>query len=215
MTRTSRFVLAIVLFGSLVGLFDLVGHDLLKCARVEMKSPYLTGLVFFVLITARVLFDKPGSTFLMGAVAGLFKLAGFVVLGRDVWVCQCGAVVIQAGALDVLVSLVSSGKGLRLRVIVPAALAACFVSYLGFVGLAAVISHGGQFSSPAYISEYLTTRLPIALLVAAAAAFLGLLVGRSLRRGFVELESRAAAYLASAVGLAVVAIAVFILDLRR
>ena len=215
MTKATRFVLAIVLFGSLVGLFDLGGHDLVKAAGVEMKSPYLTALVFFVLIAARVLFDKPGSTFLMGAVAGLFKLAGFVVLGRDVWVCQCGAVVIQAGVLDMFISLASSEKGLRLRVVLAAALAACLVSYLGFVGLALSLNAGGQFSHWSHISDYFSTRLPVALPVAAAAALLGLFIGRSLRSGFGKIESRPAAYLASAVGAAVVAIAVLILDLRR
>jgi hypothetical protein len=214
MTNTTKLVLAIILFGSLVGLFDLLGHDLLKAAGVDEKSPYLVALVFFVLIAARLLVNRPGSTLAMGAVAGLFKLAGFLVLGRDVWVCQCGAVVIQAGALDLFISLAPQRTRLRLHLLLPAAVVACAVSYLAFVAFAARLS-GGAFSQGAYASHYLATRLPMALPLSLLVAGLGYLVGRGLVKPFERLQRSRLAFGASAGVVAAAAIVVFVLDLAR
>lgn len=215
MSNAWKLLLAVVLFGSLVGLLDLLGHDLLSRAGVDAKSPYLVALVFLVLIAARILYDRPGSTLAMGLVAGLFKLAGFLVLGKDVWVCQCAAVVIQAGALDLFVSLSPRRSRLRLHVLMPAAVISCAVSYFVFVGLAAALAGGGRFSQGSYALDYLATRLPIALPLSLLVTFLAHFVGRVSARPFERLQRSTLAFGASAAGAAALALALFILDLAR
>jgi len=61
-------------FGSLWGIMEVVGGEAFFKNNVPRSSVWLSAWAFFILGVARGVFDKPGSSSLIGATAALFKL---------------------------------------------------------------------------------------------------------------------------------------------
>ena len=80
MARYNPWVLLFV-FGSLWGLLEVVGSKALYEANIPNASVYLSASGFFLLAVARRLFNKRGTSSVIGGLAALFRLvnASFVL----------------------------------------------------------------------------------------------------------------------------------------
>jgi hypothetical protein len=65
----------LLLFGSLWGVFEVAGGEILYEHRVAHASVYLSVWAYFMLAMARGIVNRPGSSTLVGSFATLFKLA--------------------------------------------------------------------------------------------------------------------------------------------
>jgi hypothetical protein len=65
----------LLFFGSLWGIVELIGGEILYKNNMPHASVWLSAWAFFVLAVARGVLNKPGSSSIIGAFAALFKLA--------------------------------------------------------------------------------------------------------------------------------------------
>ena len=73
--KSGRDWLWLLLFGSLWGLVEVGGGEVLYRAGVPQASVFLTGWALFVLAAARGVLNRPGTSSAVGALAALYKLA--------------------------------------------------------------------------------------------------------------------------------------------
>jgi len=73
--KSGRNWLWLLLFGSLWGLVEVGGGEVLYRAGVPQASVFLTAWALFVLAAGRGTLNAPGSSSAMGAFAALYKLA--------------------------------------------------------------------------------------------------------------------------------------------
>ena len=73
--RSVRNWLWLLLFGSLWGVVEVGGGEVLYRAGVPQASVFLTAWALFVLAAARGILNRPGASSAVGALAALYKLA--------------------------------------------------------------------------------------------------------------------------------------------
>ena len=78
MSDRKKLALGIILFGSIWGGLEVLGIDIMRRVDFSLRAPILTLVGVIVLMTARVIFPKPGSTALIGVMA-------CASLGRREW----------------------------------------------------------------------------------------------------------------------------------
>jgi len=64
----------LLLFGSLWGISEVFGGEVLSKNKIAYASVWLSAWAFFVLAAARGFLNKPGSSSIIGAFAAVFKL---------------------------------------------------------------------------------------------------------------------------------------------
>jgi len=73
--KSGRNWLWLLLFGSLWGMVEVGGGEVLYRAGVPQASVFLTAWALFVLAAARGILNRPGTSSAVGALAALYKLA--------------------------------------------------------------------------------------------------------------------------------------------
>jgi len=73
--KSGRNWLWLLLFGSLWGLVEVGGGEVLYRAGIRQASVFLTAWALFVLAAARGILNRPGTSSAVGALAALYKLA--------------------------------------------------------------------------------------------------------------------------------------------
>lgn len=95
----------ILTFGTIWGVAELFGWDILRALDVSNKSTYLFLAAFFILIAAKRVIPFFGSMFLMSLVTIAYKSAGVKFFG-----CQAVAVAIDALAVDTVYYLLTEKR---------------------------------------------------------------------------------------------------------
>lgn len=72
--KSYRQLVWLILFGSLLGISEVMFGGLLFNENVPYASVFLSAWAFFVLAVARGVINKPGTSTAIGAIAVLFKL---------------------------------------------------------------------------------------------------------------------------------------------
>jgi len=194
--REKKFWFTVLLFGSLWGGLEVLLHDSFKALNFSPKSPFLTTVGFLTLAVARIIYNKRGSSAIIGGIAGLYKF-----LGLAFFPCQLFAVVLQGATFDVVYSYLD--KRLRQNSIVRGIIGSlsAYFSYFLFVvvvtyivpysfwpsrGLSGVLNHTGIEGSFAALGGFIAVNL-------------GERLGRRAREKFLYLQtSRAPLFYASA-----------------
>jgi len=197
--KDRKFWLIILLFGSLWGGLEVLLHDSLKMVNFSPISPVLTTVGFLTLAVARMIYNKRGSSAIIGGIAGLYKF-----LGMAFFPCQLFAVILQGATFDVVYSYLD--KRLRENSVKRGVIGSlsAYLSYLVFVivvtyivpysfwpsrGLSGVLNHAGIVGSFAALGGFL-------------AVSLGERLGRKVREKFFYLQSsRAPLFYTSAVSV--------------
>ena len=65
----------LLLFGSLWGIIEVIGGEILYKNKIPYASVWLSAWALFVLAVARGILNKPGSSTAIGVIAAVFKLA--------------------------------------------------------------------------------------------------------------------------------------------
>jgi hypothetical protein len=73
--KSGRNWLWLLLFGSLWGVMEVAGGEVLYQAGVPHASVFLTAWALFILAVSRGLLNRPGTSSAVGALAALYKLA--------------------------------------------------------------------------------------------------------------------------------------------
>ena len=101
MSDKKKFILTIILFGSIWGGLEALGIDVMRKVGFHSSSPILALIGILILATARMVVRKPGSTLAIGVIAAGIKLLGL----SQIFLCQIFAVVAQAAVFDLAFSL--------------------------------------------------------------------------------------------------------------
>jgi hypothetical protein len=97
MNDKKKLLLGIILFGSLWGGLEAFGIRLMDSLSFSPKSPILAATGILILVMARVVFPRMGTTFLIGLFAAGFK---FLTLPQ-IFMCQVEAVMVQGLVLEI------------------------------------------------------------------------------------------------------------------
>jgi hypothetical protein len=97
-------ITSVLLFGSLWGLSEL-GIDRIHMADGVPRAPLLTAAAIIFLVTARRVWDAPGSSFSLAILASAFKFVQSPFFG-----CKIAAVLILGGVFDIALSLARGRK---------------------------------------------------------------------------------------------------------
>lgn len=91
-------------FGSLWGLSEVVGGKALYEANIPNASVYLSASGFFLLAVARGLFNKRGTSSVIGGMAALFRLV------NASFVCHILGIFLMGVAFDLTASILLKGE---------------------------------------------------------------------------------------------------------
>jgi hypothetical protein len=128
----------LLLFGSIWGMSELWGGDLLYNSGIPLASVWLSAFAVFLLAVARGVVDKPGSSTAIGVVALLFKLAGAAP-----FYCHLLAIVMLGASFDVAASLIlkRTDKPLLRR-----GLTGVIGTYIGYASFALLLTYVIRYS---------------------------------------------------------------------
>ena len=203
-------IASIVLFGSLWGLAELAGGEVMW-ARDIPRAPLLTAVGVIFLVLGRRLWAAPGSSVALAAVASAFKF-----LQHPVWGCKIAAVLMVGAIFDVGFSLHEAGQRRKspsfARVDTRAALVLSpiltFVSFIAFSYFARDVLNNPYWGMPEKMTDYMFVQGPIAAVLAIPAALGGLRLSSYLTRSQTAWnEGRVLAYRIAAAGSSVAGIA--------
>ena len=105
-----RGLMMILLAGALWGLTEIFLGDLFYKFHVPFRSATLTALGITMLLVARLLFDKPGTSLAAGLVA-----AGLRCLVPKLYICHAVAIAVEACAFDGAWTALKAGERGTLR----------------------------------------------------------------------------------------------------
>lgn len=97
-------LLWLFVFGSLWGLSEVVGGKALYEANIPKASVYLSASGFFLLAVARGLFNKRGTSSVIGGMAALFRLI------NASFVCHILGIFLMGVAFDLAASILLKGE---------------------------------------------------------------------------------------------------------
>jgi len=117
-----NFLIWLVLFGAAWGIYEVVAGEILDSTSGQYSSVWLGVGAFIILCAARVLVNKPGSSFAIGAIATLFRLAN-----TDPFFCHLMGILLLGLAFDVTATLFFRTEK---RAFVAAGLTAITAAYL-------------------------------------------------------------------------------------
>lgn len=182
MMDKKNMILTIILFGSIWGVLEALGISIMRGAEFPFRSSILALLGVVVLMAARVVVPRAGSTATVGVIAAGFKFLSL----SSIFPCQIAAVIGQAVIFDIAFTIVER-KGLFKRKLAPGLTAAlaCYASYLLFA-----FSQAYLFSNPYWFQRGIGSLLKWVATdgsMAAGLGFLGIYGGLLLGRSFYKL----------------------------
>ncbi|MFH1864653.1 MAG: hypothetical protein ABIK85_02095 [Candidatus Eisenbacteria bacterium] len=209
--RSKHLVIAsIVLFGSLWGLVELAGGEIMW-ARDIPRAPLLTAIGVIFLVLGRRLWAAPGSSLALAAVASAFKF-----LQHPVWGCKIAAVLMVGAIFDIGFSLYEARQrrqsasfaraGTRSVLVLSPTLT--FLSFILFSYFARDVLNNPYWASPSKMTDYMFVQGPVAAVLAIPAALAGLRLSSYLTRSPATWsDGRLMAYRIAAAGSGVAGIA--------
>lgn len=205
--KSNRLIIfSVLLFGSLWGLSEL-GIGELTFAREIPRAPLLTAVGILFLVLTRRLWNAPGSSFALSALA-----AGFKFLQHPFWGCKVAAVLMVGAIFDIGFSLCWARRRSTETpsYAMTGLTAACltFGSFIAFAYFARYVLQNPYWSVAAKMTDYMVVQAPAAALLAFPAAAAGLwLAERILATSEAWTVARAQAYRIAAVGSGVAGVA--------
>lgn len=199
-------VLSVILFGSLWGLAEL-GVGEFSLAHGVPRAPILTAIGVVFLVLTRRLWQAPGSSFALAAVASAFKF-----LQHPVWGCKIAAVLMVGAIFDVGFTLYEARSArhtatnakakafstLGLALLTPVL---TFASFIIFAYFARDVLHNPYWSMPSKMTEYMFVQGPIGAALTVPATLGGVRLAEwLLRSSRVWDDARWFAYRLAAVG---------------
>jgi len=131
--RNFRHLIWVVFFGSIWGLSEVVAGNTLFNAEVPQASVWLSAWALFILAVARGLFNKPGSSTLIGAIAVLFR-----AVNTAPFFCHLLGIFLLGFAFDLAATLLMKRKD---DPFLKRSMAGVFVSYSGYTLFALIITY--------------------------------------------------------------------------
>ncbi len=168
-------VASVILFGSLWGLSELGIGELSLTGGIP-RAPILTAAGLLFLVLARRLWNTPGSSFALAAIASAFKF-----LQHPVWGCKIAAVLMVGAIFDIGFSAFQARQRrpagaapiLSLRAALTLAPVVTFVSFVLFAYFARDVLHNPYWGMPAKMIDYQFVQGPIAAVLSIPAALVG------------------------------------------
>ncbi len=194
----------LILFGAAWGIFEAYLGEVLDSTSGKYSSVWLAMGAFIMLAAARAIVNKPGSSFAIGGIAALLRLAN-----ADPFVCHLLGILLLGLAFDITATLLFNREK---RVYLSAVLSALGAVYLSntLFALANTYIVGHQRwvdGGLSRIADHILVAGSLAALGALLAAPLGCWIGRRARRlanerpQWVYSAATAAALILWAVGL--------------
>jgi len=201
MLKNKKHLIMLLLFGFIWGCLEVVFKDSLMLLNVDRTAHILTATGILILAIARIIYNKPGSSLIIGIVAAMFK-----VLSLDFYACQMLAIVIEAASFDLLYSYLDK----RISERNPArGLIGSISAYFGFAAFAFSITYIVRYSywvteGISKIKDYIFVTGSYAALASFPAVLIGGWIGRKLSPRLLSLEeSRPVVYYSGAISLVV------------
>jgi hypothetical protein len=167
MLDKKKLILGIIFFGSLWGLLEAFGISIMRGAEFPFRSSVLALLGVVILMAARVVVPRVGSTVIIGVIAAGFKFLSL----PSIFFCQIAAVIGEAVIFDIGFTIAEKRK-LFDRKLAPGitAIIACLASYLLFA-----FSQAYLFSNPYWVQRGIEGMLKWVAIDGGIAAGLGFL----------------------------------------
>jgi len=173
MSKKRLIIASVILCGSLWGLAEL-GIGEFAWARNIPRAPILTAIGILFLVLARRIWNVPGSSFALGALAAAFKF-----LQHPFWGCKVAAVLIVGLTFDITFTLYEARQRMTNRDItvggvVALSAVATLASFLIFGPFAKYVLHNPYWSMAGKMVDYMVAQGPMATALAIPAAWAGL-----------------------------------------
>jgi hypothetical protein len=187
-------IIGILVFGSVWGLVEATLGGALHLIHFTYKGAITGGIAMSIMAAFVVTYRRPRLVFWIGVIAALFKPLSALIYGQPVFspfvVNPASAIILEALAFTLVVSLLSKGFESSIKARVAAGISAGYLSAVLYAVLASAVGMGRWASWGA--TERLTAALTdgTALAIAGTALLLlGHLVGTKLRPRFWQLRS--------------------------
>jgi hypothetical protein len=122
---TRRGILVIIVAGTLWGLSEVFLGDIFYRFHMPMRGASLTAIGIAIMVAARILFNRTGSSLVVALIAG-----GFRCLVPRMYICHMIAVALEGCIFDVTWSTLKVGARANLR---KAWVASIISAYTGFI----------------------------------------------------------------------------------
>ena len=178
MTDKKKIILIVILFGSLWGMLEAFGISIMRGTGFHFRSSILAFLGVIILMAARIVLPRAGSTSVAGLIAAGFKFLSLATILP----CQIAAVIGQAMIFDIAFTI-AERKNVFSRKLAPGliAISACFASYLLFA-----FSQAYLFGNPYWFErgiegllKWVITDGSVAAVLSFAGIYAGIMIGRS------------------------------------
>lgn len=178
MSDKKKIILIIILFGSLWGMLEALGISIMRGTGFHFRSSILALLGVVILMAARIVVPRAGSTAATGLIAAGFKFLSLATI----FPCQIAAVIGQAVIFDIAFTIAERknllGRKLALGF---TAILACYASYLLFA-----FSQAYLFGNPYWFErgiggllKWVITDGSMAAVLGFAGIYAGIPIGRS------------------------------------
>ncbi len=173
MSKKRLIIASVILFGSLWGLAELGIGELAWNLGIP-RAAFLTAIGVLFLVLARRVWNVPGSSFALGALAAAFKF-----LQHPFWGCKVAAVLIVALTFDITFTFYEArqrvtNRDITVGGVVTASAIATLASFLIFGPFARYVLHNPYWSMTGKMVDYMFAQGPIATALAIPAAWAGL-----------------------------------------
>lgn len=129
-------IIAVVVAGVVWGLTEVFVGDVFYRFHVPMRAASLTALGLAILVMARLIYDKPGTSLAAAILAGAIRC-----LVPKLFICHMVAIALEGAALDLSWSAMRAGEKHSLRRAWLSAAIGAFVGFFSF-GLVGAYAFG-------------------------------------------------------------------------
>jgi hypothetical protein len=130
-------ILTVIIAGSLWGLSEIFLGDVFYMFHIPMRAAALTAVGLAVLVTSRMLYDRPGTSIAAGLLAGALRC-----LVPKLYICHFVAIGLEAAAFDMSWTVLRAGQKNSVK---RAWLASAMGAYTGFLAFGLVGAYGFGF----------------------------------------------------------------------
>lgn len=136
MSRKTGFIVVLVA-GALWGLTEVFVGDVFYKFHVPMRAASLTAIGLAILVMARLIYDRPGTSLAAAILAGAIRC-----LVPKLFICHMVAIAIEGAAFDLSWSAMRAGERRSLR---RAWLSAAVGAFVGFFSFGLIGAYGFGF----------------------------------------------------------------------
>jgi hypothetical protein len=130
-------VITILAGGLLWGLSEIFLGDVFYRFNIPMRASGLTAIGITILVVARLVLDRPGSSLAVALIAG-----GLRCLVPKMYICHFVAIALEGCAFDISWTLLGAGDR---RSVARAWLSGAIAVYTGFLGFGLISAYGFGF----------------------------------------------------------------------